>query len=141
MELHQRTYVTSIRSLKGKMSKNTVIFENTFTAHIYVGQRVSYSDTILPLELAENYLHQYVDKVGCCVTITPTKFIYSSNRLSAPIAGEEPGFIVSLINYPIYPEILSSTRDKAYAIATALKEIYHQEKVSIVYPDITQTIK
>jgi len=115
--------------------------EKTYTAHIYVGKRVAYSKTILPITLAEKYLHEYADKIGLCVTIVDTKYIYTSNRMTEQIDGEEPGFIVGMINYPLYPETPESIQTKAREIATALKGLYQQQKVTIVFPDITETIQ
>jgi hypothetical protein len=119
----------------------TCVSEKTFTAQIFVGQRIGYSDIIIPIEEAENYLHEYCNSVGFCVTITPTKFIYKNVAAAGtPNKGEEPGFIVGIIQYPLYPMAESKLKERTEAIAIALKELYQQNKVTIVYPDETTTI-
>ena len=114
-----------------------IIQVRTYTAFIYIGTRIAYTQTFYPKSIAEKYLHEYVDKIGLCVSITETKYIYSSNRMSTPVDGEEPGLIIGLLNYPLYPDTAESIRIKAREIAIALKELYEQQKVIIVYPDIT----
>lgn len=120
-----------------------IIQENSYWANIYVGQRVEYTSEIIPIDIAKRYLHDYCNKIGLCVTITETTFIYKNEdrATSRVIDGEEPGFIVGLINYPLYPAQIQVIHDAAEEIATYLKSIYKQLKVTIVYPDITKTIK
>jgi hypothetical protein len=119
----------------------TCAIEETFTAQIYVGQRADYSDIIIPIEEAENFLHEYCDSVGFCVTITPTKFIYKSiSAKGVPNKGWEPGFIVGIIQYPLYPTPIPVLRERTEQIAMALKDLYQQNKVSIVYSDETKTL-
>jgi len=48
-----------------------------------------------PLQTIEQICREYVTEVGACVTVTPTKYIYTG--------GEETGVIIELINYPRFP--------------------------------------
>ena len=70
-----------------------------------------------------------MDRVGLCVSVTPTEFIYSN--------GSEPGFIVGLINYPRFPDHVPSIRGKALHIAEELRVLMQQLKVTVVFPDET----
>lgn len=101
----------------------------TFTATIYVGQRIHRTDTFVTLSRARAWLQEYVDSVGLCVSLTNTEFLYSN--------GSEPGFIVGLINYPRFPAEFQDIRSKALHIAENLRRIMKQYKVTVVFPDVT----
>lgn len=47
------------------------------------------------LLVAEQVCREFCFEVGACVTVTKTNYIYTG--------GEESGFIVGLVNYPLYP--------------------------------------
>jgi hypothetical protein len=100
----------------------------TFTASIYVGMRERYTGEIRSIEMAREALREYV-KSGLCVTLTETEYIYTN--------GSEPGFIVGLINYPRFPASDQIIRTKALEIAQDLLKLFHQGKVSVVFPDVT----
>lgn len=48
-----------------------------------------------PIEAAKQVLRSMCLRVGLCVTIDPTLFIYTG--------GEEAGYVVGLLNYPRFP--------------------------------------
>jgi hypothetical protein len=71
----------------------------------------------------------YCDRVGLCVTVTPTNYVYTG--------GEEAGVIVGLINYPRFP---SEPRDIAQTATLLALELMHkleQQSVSVQTPDET----
>lgn len=47
------------------------------------------------LKECEDICQEYCDAVGLCVTVTPTKYIYTK--------GNEQGAIIGLIQYPRFP--------------------------------------
>lgn len=101
----------------------------TFVATIYVGFKETTTGSIQGIGLAESVIQDMANKGGLCVTITPTRYIYKN--------GNEPGCAIGLINYPRFPEQPEQIREKAVRIAEALKQVYKQQKVSIVFPDET----
>ena len=54
---------------------------------------------------AERLCRDYCNRVGLCVTVTPTVFIYTG--------GAQSGVLVRLFNYPKFPAERDSIRDKA----------------------------
>lgn len=60
---------------------------------------------------AKRVCRQECFRIGLCVTVTPTTYIYTG--------GEESGFVVGLINYPRFP----STREKLMETASFLAEL------------------
>lgn len=75
----------------------------TFTATIYVGLLEKYDEfgneftggILHTIDQVEEVCQGYCNGAGLCVTVTPTKFIYTKRW--------EPGCIVGLINYPRFP--------------------------------------
>jgi hypothetical protein len=105
----------------------------TYTASIFVGQRVGYTQEIRPILLALEWLQERADKGGMCVTVTPTTFIYKD--------GTEPGFIIGCINYPRFPENPLDIKTKALEIAEAMLLLFGQNRVSVVCSDETITLE
>ena len=106
-----------------------LVKESTYWATIYVGRLVRDTNETLPLDLAKNYLQSYCDRVGLCVTLKETEYIYTK--------GSEPGFEVGLINYPRFPSTPEKIRKQALELAEGLKELYKQYKVTVMFPDRT----
>lgn len=104
----------------------------TFTATIYVGRKLHDTGEVLPEQLGRDVCQEYVNRVGLCVTFTPTDYIYKD--------GGELGFFVGLIQYPRFPAPETRIREHAVELAKALKNVYRQFKVSIVFPDETVMI-
>lgn len=96
---------------------------NTYWARIYVAHSDWHQDHV------ERACQEYVDKVGLCVTVTPTMYIYTG--------GKEKGTIVGLINYPRFPFPPQTIRRHALAIAKILKKKFKQKRVSVEFPDTT----
>lgn len=101
----------------------------TYTAQIHVGTRVGYSPEVVSVQMAREWLQEYVNGIGLCVTLTETEYIYKD--------GNAPGFVVGLINYPRFPSDARSVRAKALHIAGELMKLYGQLKVTVVFPDET----
>ena len=106
----------------------------TFTADIWVGRRVGYTNKIHPMSIAYKIIHEYCNQIGLCVSITETNFIYTARDAGNTTDGEEPGFKVGLINYPLFPQTEGKIKEIAQNLAILLKEAYEQKKVTIVYP-------
>lgn len=103
--------------------------EPTFTATIYVGLKERDSGLIYSILDAEKAIQEYVDEIGLCVTITPTKYIYTN--------GAEPGFAIGLINYPRFPDTPENIKNKALMLGERLRKLFRQYKVSVVFPNET----
>jgi hypothetical protein len=88
---------------------------------------------------AENILHEYCDEVGLCVTITPTKFIYTRDDVSSD--GYEDGCEIGLINYPRFPSDPSSILKDAIQIAEEFLKRFNQYRISILTPSGTYMVE
>lgn len=77
----------------------------------------------------EKVCQEYVNDVGLCITITPTKYIYSN--------GSELGVRIGLINYPRFPSKKDELEEKALELARRLMKALGQKRVSVVGPDET----
>ena len=102
---------------------------STDTVTIYVGFRAGYTAERARLEACEAICQEYVDRIGLCVTVTPTRFVYKD--------GCEPGAAVGLINYPRFPSNRADIRKKALELASLLMLGLKQQRVSVVCSDET----
>lgn len=112
----------------------------TFTSQIYVGFRVRYTNKVHSIDEVYAYLHDYCNKIGFCVTVAPTTYIYTWEPASGCV-GEEPGCVVGIINYPRFPTESAILRSRAIEIARGLLKLLEQGKVSVVFPDETVMIE
>jgi hypothetical protein len=101
----------------------------TFTATIYVGLKQNYDGVIKSFDEVETLIQKWVDKLGMCVTVTPTKFVYTG--------GSEPGLIVGFINYPRFPTEEWKIQENALNLAQILLRECKQMRVSVVFPHKT----
>lgn len=109
---------------------------SAFWANIYVGlketPRYTPSDSherlpvIHSIDELRAVCQAYCDKLGFCVTLTPTEYIYTK--------GGEPGAIVGIISYPRFPSDNGELRSRALELAELLRQKARQFKVSIVMP-------
>lgn len=76
--------------------------------------------------MAREVCRQHCLKVGLCVTVTPTEYIYTG--------GQESGVIVRLVNYPRFPCSDAELEGKASALAVKLAEALCQWSVLIQTP-------
>lgn len=81
------------------------------------------------LETAKATCLEFCSKVGLCVTVTPTSYVYSY--------GAQEGVLVRLISYPKFPESQEARESTAEALAAMLKSRLFQRSYSIEYPDRT----
>ena len=111
---------------------------NTFTATLCVGLREGYTDVVRPMADAIEVVQGYCNEVGLCVTCTPTTFVYSQ-RPETP-HGQEPGLLIGFVNYPRFPSQPDDIRKHAEALGAAIKQKLRQNRVSVVYPDVTRMV-
>lgn len=104
-------------------------FTTTTQISIFVGMRKHYTDIIHTDDEVKDICQKYCDTNGLCVTLTKTEFIYTN--------GNEPGYIVGLINYPRFPTTDIELVKHAATLALELKSKLEQLRVSIVTPQIT----
>ena len=96
----------------------------TFNAVIWVGFKERNTGILHTIEEAEKICQDYCDAVGLCVSITPTKFVYTH--------GGESGCAIGLINYPRFPSTEKTIMNHAISLGNKLLEQLGQYKVSIV---------
>lgn len=101
----------------------------SFYATIYVGLKEGYTGEVRPLAVAKKTIQNWVDRVGQCVTVTPTEYLYTN--------GNEPGMIVGFINYPRFPVDPDTLRAQVLDLAQLLLLSCDQMNLSIVFPDKT----
>ena len=96
-----------------------------FEAKIYCGLREEYSDSEHTVEEAEKICQGYVNDIGWCVTVVPTRFIYKD--------GNEDGVIVGVIYYPRFPLSNNELIKRTIELAKMLKDGLCQIRVSVVF--------
>lgn len=101
----------------------------TFTATIYIGNFNRDAGEAIPVRKIEEECKAFCDEVGLCVTITPTRFIYTN--------GAEDGIAIGLINYPRFPSFPEAIKQRALDLAGRLKAAMKQHRVSVVFPGET----
>lgn len=74
-------------------------------------------------------IREFCDKVGLCVTVTETDYIYTG--------GHEKGLIIGLINYPRFPLSPADLVNVAEYLAEHLMFVLDQKSFSIQYPQCT----
>lgn len=104
----------------------------TYIATIWLGLKKGYIGPSYGLDEVEKVCQEYCDIVGLCVTITPTRFIYSK--------GNEDGCAIGLINYPRFPADPAVIKWKAFELAGKLKLKFGQYRVTMVCSDETTMI-
>jgi len=68
---------------------------------------------------ARQIVRRWCKETPCCVTVTPTTFIYSG--------GEESGFVVGFRNYPRFPSDAASIGARATDLAERLRRELGQD--------------
>ena len=72
---------------------------------------------------AEQLCRDYCDRIGQCVTITKTNYVFRG--------GNETGLIIGLINYARFPKAKTHIWQRAVDLAYKLKEGLHQGSFTI----------
>ena len=103
--------------------------EKTWKAQIYCGLRKGYSNDIHSIEKVYRACQKYVDEIGWCVTVTPTKFIYRQ--------GHKPGVIIEAIQYPRFPTPEEVLRVRVTELAKILLKELEQYRLTICFPEQT----
>lgn len=85
-----------------------------------------------PLAVIEQTCRQECLDAGLCVTVDPTRFIYTG--------GEETGAVVGLVNYPRFPCAPGDLVIRARALALNLLEATFQSSVMVMTPSRTEWI-
>ena len=101
----------------------------TYWAKIHVGLRPGYKSPPLSIDIVHTVCQGFVNKIGWCVTVTPTEYIYKD--------GSEPGAVVGIINYPRFPLPKRKIRKQTLELAGLLLTICRQNRVSVVFPNKT----
>lgn len=98
-----------------------------YQATIYVGFKERDTKVMHTIEEAEAICQQYCDDIGLCVSVTPTRYIYTN--------GNEPGCMVGLINYPRFPSTPEEIFGRAMVLAEKLMLALGQYRVTVIAPD------
>lgn len=95
---------------------------------IYCGLKNTFEQKIGTYSLTDVHeiVQEYVNKLGECVTITPTNFVYTN--------GNEPGVIIGFINYPRFPKDQSELITRALGLAEKLMYAFKQCRVTVTTP-------
>lgn len=112
------------------MSKQINLIQvEKFTASIHVGLHVRNAGITHSLSAVENICQKYCDETGFCVSITPTKYVYTD--------GWETGAIVGILNYPRFSQDHDKLRERTLNLATELMLGLEQLRVTIDFPNDT----
>lgn len=76
------------------------------------------------IETAKQVIRKRAKKIGMCVTIEPTTYIYTG--------GEEVGYVVGFINYARFPKETSEIWNQAFTLACELKEETGQDSFTMM---------
>ena len=76
------------------------------------------------IEHAKQVVRRFCRDVPCCVTVTPTSFVYRG--------GEESGFVVGFRNYPRFPTDAYTMRSTAQDLADRLRSELGQDSYMTV---------
>jgi hypothetical protein len=85
-----------------------------------------------PIEVAKQVIRKDCLRLGLCVTVDPTTFIYTG--------GEEAGFVVGLLNYPRFPCEPEALIARARDLMTQLLDATFQHSALLMTPDETTWI-
>ena len=104
---------------------------HTWQAQIFCGLRKGYEvcSPCQSIEKIYSICRRYVHQNKWCVTVTPTKFIYTG--------GDEDGAIIGIIQYPRFPKSYILLKERVIELAEILRIELGQYRVSIVFPEET----
>ena len=94
--------------------------ETTYWAKIYLSGDIN---------VIKQVCREYCKRVGLCVTIAETLFIYTG--------GEEYGVEVGLINYPRFPDTNEGIFNKAMELGELCRDGCFQHSYLVMTPTIT----
>lgn len=102
---------------------------NTFIATIWCGLQEYYNGYSFSIKEVIKICRKYTDKLGWCITVTPTYFVYKN--------GDEEGFSIGIINYPRFPLSQKELKKRTFELANILLKHFRQYRISIVFKDKT----
>ena len=106
---------------------------NTYKIFIYIGLKEGYDGSVHNVKDAIRVCREYTDKVGLCVTVTPTYYVYTD--------GDEPGIIVGLINYPRFPKTENEINHHGVVLAEILMKSFRQTKCTFETPTVSMLME
>jgi len=99
----------------------------SYNIQIWVGLKKTYLEGgTQNINLVKSICKRHVDRIGGCVTVTPTDFIYTN--------GNEKGAIVGFIQYPRFPKEEELIKENAIRLANELMIALTQYRVTITTP-------
>lgn len=98
----------------------------SYNIQIWCGLREHYTNKFYSIKKVEKLCQNYVNNIGLCVTLTPTKFIYKN--------GNENGVIIGLISYPRFPSKQKDILNKAIELSKVLIKELKQHRITITTP-------
>jgi hypothetical protein len=113
--------------------------KKTFTAKICLGLREGYTQKVHTLSEVYLVCHQFCNSVGLCVTVTPTRFIYTNGQGIKD--GYEDGCFVELISYPRFPQSKYDIVATALDLTKVFMREYNQTRISIIASDQTYLVE
>lgn len=96
---------------------------NTYWCRIYISG---------PIEVAKQVIRKDCLRLGLCVTVEPTTYIYTG--------GEEYGYVVGLVNYPRFPCEPEVLRSRAFDLMSQLLDATFQHSALLVTPEKTEWV-
>lgn len=107
---------TVIRKCLQHGSEETVLHERTVVVELFMAGDV---------EHAKQVVRRFCKDRPCCVTVTPTSYIYRG--------GQEDGFVVGFRNYPRFPSDDYSLRTLASDLGGLLRDELGQDSYMVVH--------
>jgi len=99
---------------------------HTYKVEIFMGSRSGYTEKIFSYEKVHDICQNYCNDVKLGLTLTKTEYIY--------VSGNEPGYIIGLINYPRFPDGEVNINEKAFTLAKLLLVNLEQERCTVMTP-------
>lgn len=100
----------------------------SYNVQIWIGLKKTYlEEGIYNISLVKSICQRHVDKIGDCVTIIPTDFIYTN--------GNEKGVVIGFIQYPRFPREEETIKNNAIKLAKELMIALNQFRVTITTPN------
>jgi hypothetical protein len=101
----------------------------TYYAEIYFGTKEGYEGDVASERFVYSLLQDYVDKVGLGLFVQKGEFLYTK--------GNEPGYKVTIINYPRFPSTSEEIHKHAEAIVEILLRELKQYRITVCYPQVS----
>lgn len=98
-----------------------------YSVKIWCGLKVGYTGPVFTIDNVKEICQDFCNSVKLGITVTPTDFIY--------VDGNEPGFVIGLINYPRFPKGSEEILEYATKLAKILMVKLQQQRATIEAPD------